>query len=124
DAPEKFRYHAATKSFLIERSSDEFGVVSLCQIDPTREPGVGRLGEPGHAWLERVRPAKAFDRTGVARVDPLRLVAREQDELWFEAQFPDSIEERFRVPPVSQESLQSFGGNYDCFRRRFSNCTD
>ena len=26
--------------------------------------------------------------------------------------------------PVSHESLQGFGGNYDCVRGRFSNCTD
>ena len=32
---EKFRYHAATKRFLIKWLSNQFGAVSLCQLDPT-----------------------------------------------------------------------------------------
>ncbi len=93
-------------------------------MDPTGESGVWRLGEPEHAWLERVTPAEAFDRTGITRVDPLRLVAREQDELWLEVQLLDSIEESFGILSVSKESLQSFGRNDDGLRRRHSYCRD
>ena len=96
DALKKFRNHAATKRFLAEWPSNQFGAVSLCQLDPTREPGVWRLSEAERARFERIGPAKAFDRTGIARVDPLRLVAREQDELWFQAQIANSIEEMLR----------------------------
>src|SRR5512132_801506 len=86
--------------------------------------GVRRLSESDGARFKRIGPAKAFDRIGIARVDPLRLVARKQDELWFQAQFANSIEKCFGILSVSKESLQRFGRNDDGLRRRLSNCRD
>ena len=79
--------------------------MSLCQLDPTPESGVWRLREPERARFERIGPAKAFDRTGIARVDPLRLVTREQDELWLEVQLLNSVEENHGILSVSKKSL-------------------
>ncbi len=54
----------------------------------------------------------------------MRLVARKQDDLWFQAQFANSIEKCFGILSVSKESLKGLGRNDDCLCRRLSNCRD
>src|SRR5215211_4758818 len=97
------------KSFFTEWLSNQFSAVSLRQLDPTRESRVWRLSKPQRTRFKRIGPAKRSDRTGIARVDPLRLITREHDEFRFEVQFADFIEKCFAVLFVSKETLQGFG---------------
>ena len=105
DAPEKLWYDTARAAFFYKRASYEFERVSIRQGKPVRKPGSRRFRKTQRGGLKWIRSAEALDRKGIARVDPLRLVAREQDELWFQLQFRNSIKESFAVTLVSQESL-------------------
>jgi hypothetical protein len=82
------------------------------------------LSESNGTRVKRVTPAEGLDGLRVAGIDPLRLVAREQNEFWFQVQFVNSIEESFGVLLVSKESLQCFGGNDNGLGRCLSNGRD
>ena len=83
DAPEKLWYDTPRDVFFCKRASDEFERVGIRQGKPVRKPGSRRFSKTQRGGLKWIRSAEALDRKGIARVDPLRLVAREQHQLRF-----------------------------------------
>src|SRR5207245_10985495 len=83
DDPEKLWYDTARAAFFYKRASYEFERVGIRQGKPVRKPGSRRFSKTQRGGLKWIRSAEALDRKGIARVDPLRLVAREQHQLRF-----------------------------------------
>jgi hypothetical protein len=112
---EKLRHHAVGNGLPGERSGNQFGIVGVSQLDQGR---VSKAKSPSDSLSENFEwfgLAKGLDHLGIVRVNPLRLVAREQDEPWFEVQFPDPGEECLGIVAISKESFQFLRGDDDRF---------